>query len=68
MAKSRDSSLFVGNDEAGQRLALLLSLTRTAVACGINPEAYIADVLIRGQTWPASRIDELLPWNWKPPA
>ena len=67
VAKSRDSSLFVGNDEAGQRLAILLSLTRTAVACGINPEAYIADVLIRGQTWPASRIDELLPWNWKAP-
>lgn len=57
----------MGNDEAGQRLAILLSLTRTAVACGINPEAYIADVLIRGQTWPASRIDELLPWNWKAP-
>ena len=68
VAKSRDSSLFVGNDEAGQRLAILLSLTRTAVACGINPEAYIADVLIRGQTWPASRIDELLPWNWTAPA
>jgi hypothetical protein len=67
-AKSRDSSLFVGNDAAGQRLAVLLSLTRTAVACGINPEAYLTDMLIRMQTWPASRIDELLPWNWKPDA
>ena len=68
VAKSGDSSLFVGNDEAGQRLAILLSLTRTALASGINPEAYIADLLIRVQTWPASRIDELLPWNWKTPA
>ena len=68
VAKSRDSSLFVGNDDAGKRLAILLSLTRTAVACGINPEAYLADLLIRVQTWPAQRVDELLPWNWKAPA
>ena len=68
VAKTRDSSLFVGNDDAGQRLAVLLSLTRTAVACGLNPEAYLADVLIRIQTWPASRIDELLPQNWQAPA
>ena len=67
VAKTRDSSLFVGNDDAGQRLAVLLSLTRTAVACGINPEAYLADVLIRVQTWPASRLDELLPQNWQAP-
>jgi len=67
VAKSRDSSLFVGNDDAGQRLAVLLSLTRTAVACGINPEAYLADVLIRVQTWPAARLDELLPQNWQGP-
>ena len=68
VAKSRDSSLFVGNDEAGKRLAMLLSLTRTAVASGVNPELYLADVLIRVQTWPASRIDDLLPWNWKAPS
>lgn len=66
VAKSRDSSLFVGNDDAGQRLAILLSLMRTAAGCGLNPERYIADVLIRVQTWPASRIDELLPHLWKP--
>jgi len=28
---------------------------------------YLADVLTRVQTHPASRIDELLPHNWKPP-
>jgi transposase len=65
VAKSRDSSLFVGNDDAGKRLAILLSLTRTAVACGINPEPYLADVLVRSQTWPNAHIDELLPWNWR---
>ena len=28
---------------------------------------YLADVLLRVQTHPASRIDELLPHNWTPP-
>jgi hypothetical protein len=30
-----------------------------------NPVAYLADVLIRVQTHPASRVDGLLPQNWK---
>lgn len=34
---------------------------------GINPVEYLADVLLRVQTQPASRIDELLPHNWTPP-
>ncbi len=33
---------------------------------GVNPVAYLADVLLRVQTHPASRIDELLPQNWVP--
>ena len=31
---------------------------------GVNPVAYLADVLLRVQTHPASRIDDLLPNNW----
>jgi transposase len=34
---------------------------------GINPQAYIADVIAKiAADWPASRWDELMPWNWKP--
>jgi len=33
----------------------------------VNPVDYLADVLLRVQSHPASRIDELLPHNWKPP-
>ena len=36
-------------------------------ANGVNPVDYLADVLLRVQTHPASRIDELLPHNWNPP-
>jgi transposase len=67
LARGRSSYLFVGHDEAGQNLAMLMSLVATAEACGKNPQAYLADVLLRVQTHPANRIDELLPQNWAPP-
>ena len=53
--------------EAGENLAGLYSLIATCEVNGINPVAYLADVLQRVQTHPASRIDELLPHSWKPP-
>jgi transposase len=67
-ALGRKNFLFVGSDEAGENLAGLYSLIATCEACGVNPVDYLADVLLRVQTHPVSRIDELLPQNWKPPA
>jgi hypothetical protein len=32
----------------------------------IDPQAWLADVLARIAGHPAHRIDELLPWNWRP--
>lgn len=66
-ALGRKNFLFVGHEEAGQNLAGLYSLVATCEANGINPELYLADVLLRIQTHPQSRIDELLPHHWKPP-
>jgi transposase len=66
IARGRSSYLFVGNDDAGQNLAMLMSLVLSAEVCGKNPQAYIADVLLRTQTHPMSRIDELLPHLWQP--
>ncbi len=57
----------MGNDEAGENLAGLYSLIATCEVNGVNPVDYLADVLIRVQTHPAPRIDELLPQNWAPP-
>jgi transposase len=67
-ALGRKNFLFVGHDEAGENLAGLYSLISTCEANGMNPAAYLADVLIRVQSHPASRIDELLPHNWAPPS
>ncbi len=64
-ALGRKNFLFVGTNEAGENLAGLYSLT--CEANGVNPVDYLADVLIRVQTHPASRIDELLPHSWSPP-
>jgi transposase len=67
-ALGRKNFLFVGHDEAGENLAGLYSLIATCEVNGVNPAAYLADVLLRVQTHPASRIDELLPHNWTPPS
>jgi hypothetical protein len=33
---------------------------------GVEPQAYIADVIAKiAGDWPASRWDELMPWNWR---
>lgn len=66
-ALGRKNWLFVGHDESGANVAGLFSLIATCEANGVNPTEYLADVLMRVQTHPASRIDELLPHNWKPP-
>jgi transposase len=65
-ALGRKNYLFVGDDEAGENMAGLYSLVATCEANGVNPQAYLADVLPRLQTHPNSRLDELLPHRWCP--
>jgi transposase len=67
-ALGRKNFLFVGNDAAGENLAGLYSIIATCEANGVNPVAYLADVMMRVGNHPASRIDEILPQNWTPPA
>jgi transposase len=66
-ALGRKNFLFVGHDDAGENLAGLYSLIATCEANQVNPVDYLADVLLRVQSHPASRVDELLPHNWAPP-
>jgi transposase len=49
-----------------RNIAGLYSLVATCEANGVNPIAYLRDVLVRISTHPADRIDELLPDHWKP--
>lgn len=66
IALGRKNFLFVGHEQAGQNLAILQTITATCRLHNVNPYEYIKDVLIRIQTHPASKIDELLPQNWNP--
>jgi hypothetical protein len=44
----------------------MYSLIVTAKLNDVDPQAWLADVLARIAEHPAHRIDELLPWNWRP--
>lgn len=62
---ARRNWLFSGNFAAAERSAVVLSIIETCKLCGVDAEAYMADVTERIQNdWPASRWDELMPWNW----
>lgn len=67
IALSRVNSLFVGNEKAGHNLAVLQTLVMSCHQHGHDPVEYLGDVLIRVQTHPAKRIEELLPHRWTPP-
>jgi transposase len=64
IAIGRKSWLFAGSDRGGQRAAAMYSLIATAKLNGVDPQAWLADVLRRIGDHPASHLDELLPWNW----
>ena len=65
IALGRKSWLFAGSDRGGSRAAAMYSLIVTAKMNDIDPQAWLADVLARIASHPASRLDELLPWNWR---
>ena len=51
----------------GERAAAIYSLIATAKLNGVDPQAWLADVLRRIADYPASRLHELLPWHWIKP-
>ena len=63
VALGRKNDLFAGADSGGERAANIYTLIGTAQLNGINPAAYLRDVLTRIADHPINRIDELLPWN-----
>src|SRR3954466_112763 len=65
IALGRKSWLFCGSDRGGERAAAMYSLIVTAKLNDVDPRAWLADVLARIAGHPASRLHELLPWNWK---
>ena len=51
----------------GERAAAIYTVSETCKLSGAEPQAYIAVVIKRiSKNWPASRWDELMPWNCRP--
>jgi transposase len=67
VAIGRKNWLFAGSKIGGERAAAIYTVIETCKMNGVEPQAYIADVIAKiAGDWPASRWDELMPWNWRP--
>nr|WP_213393900.1 IS66 family transposase [Yoonia sp.] len=64
----RRNWLFAGSDAGGETLARAMTIIETAKMNGLDPQAYLADILDRINDHMNPRLDELLPWNWAPKA
>jgi len=65
IALNRKNALFAGHDTGAENWACLASLIETCKLNGVDPQAYLTDVLTKlVNLWPAARIDELMPWAW----
>jgi transposase len=60
----RKNWLLVGADTGAETLALAMTIIETAKLNGLDPLAYLADILNRIHDHKINRLDELLPWNW----
>jgi transposase len=66
IAVGRKNWLFAGSDQGGHRAATIYSLVETAKLNKVDPEAWLRDTINRIADHPQRRIDELLPWNYRP--
>jgi hypothetical protein len=65
LALTRKNALFAGSDRGGEHWAIIASLVETCKLCGVDPQAYLADVLSRIATGHLNtQIDDLLPWAY----
>jgi len=63
-AIGKKNFLFFGSGEAGDHSAILYTIVTTARCRGIDPEAYLADVIRRLPTTPATQMHTLTPAAW----
>jgi hypothetical protein len=67
IALNRKNALFAGSDGGAEHWATIASLIETAKLNGVDPYAYLADVITRIVAGhPQSQLDDLLPWAYAP--
>ena len=64
----RKNFLFAGSDAGGEILADAMTVIETAKLSGLDPEAYLADILSRIRQCASDQLNDLLPWAWAPAA
>ena len=65
VAVGRRNWTFAGSDRGGERAAAIYTLIESTKLNGVDPQAWLADVLARLPDHPAKQIGDLLPWNWR---
>ena len=67
VALGRKNALFAGSDGGARHWAIAMTLIQTAKLNGVDPQAWLTDVLERvvSRRTKATELDSLLPWNWR---
>ena len=65
IALGRRNWTFAGSQRGADRAAIMLTMITTCRLNDVDPKAWLADILARIADLPASRLHELLPWEWK---
>jgi hypothetical protein len=65
IAIGRKNWLTVGSPRGGRTAAVLFSFTSTCQRLGVEPWAYLQDVLTRLPAAPAGQLGDLLPDHWQ---
>jgi transposase len=66
VAVGRNNWVFFGSDEGGKTAAVLRSFVASCQRVGVDPFAWLKDVLSRIADHPITRLAELMPHNWTP--
>ncbi len=64
IALGRKNYLFVGSEGGGKSAAIAYTLIQTAKLNGVDPQAWLTDVLSRIADHKITKLDELLPWRF----
>lgn len=65
IAFGRRNWTFAGSQRGAERAAIMLTVITNCLLNEVDPKVWLADILARIADLPASRLHELLPWEWK---
>jgi len=64
VAIGRKNWMFAGSERGGKTMAIAFTLIETAKLNGVDPQAWLTDVLSRIADHKITKLDELMPWRY----